>query len=134
MNINKSLINSAISEAKKSTFDFRLGAIIYKKSKIISRGCNHQHRYRRKLHPKYQNWIGTIHAEAECILTANKPLKNTTMLVVRLGGSDNLLLAKPCIYCQDYINNTGIKRVIYSISNNSFGIIERGNYCGKVEI
>ena len=52
-------IDLAVEEAKKSTFvrsndrSFRVGAIIFKGKRILSRGFNFAHRSAKKLHPQF---------------------------------------------------------------------------------
>jgi deoxycytidylate deaminase len=109
-------IKVAINESKKSDYKVKLGAVIFDKKKIISIGYNSLRNYR-KLHPKYQAWKGSIHAEIDAILKSRKDLKGCTMIVIRINNSDELRMAKPCKKCMKYIRDVGIKKIIYSISN-----------------
>ena len=112
----------AIEEACKSKHYPRVGAIIFDKSKIISRGYNHPHRSVRHLKRKFQKWPNSIHAEVAAIIAAKTDLKNLSMLVVRINKNNQLRMSKPCQYCTMYMEYVGIKKVYYSI--NEYPYIE----------
>lgn len=114
------IINLAIDEAKKSTYRFRIGCVIFDKKTVISKAFNSVHKARKKLHPMYQKWPGSVHAELDCIIKARRNLKGTSMLVVRLNRKDNLRLAMPCSHCFKYIDHVGISRVYYSTNEEMF--------------
>lgn len=106
----------AIEEATKSSYKIKLGAVIFSGKKVISTGYNGVGRSARNLHPRFQNWHGSIHAEVDAILKAKTDLKRTKLLVVRYSPvSKNLLLAKPCFYCESYMRYVGIRKVYFSI-------------------
>lgn len=121
MNLN-SLINIAVEEAKKSEFRIQVGCVIYDKKKILSLGHNEMRNFR-KLHPKFQSWVGSVHAEIAAIINARKDLRGSSLLVVRVNSKNQLRLSKPCENCQKYIDYVGIKKVYYSISEYPY-IIE----------
>ncbi len=134
INIPNNIIKKAVNEAEKADFQFRLGSVIFKNSRIISFGHNNGNRFRRNLKPEYTRWNGSLHAEVACILNAKEPLYNLNMLVIRLGSKGEFRIAKPCEHCFKYIKNIGIKKVIYSIDNSHFGIIDRRNFDFSDEI
>ena len=134
INIPQKIIKQAVREAKKASFQFRLGAVIFKNNKIISSGHNNGNKFRRNLKPEYTRWPNSLHAEVACILNAKEPLYNLNMLVVRLGMRGEFRISKPCECCMNYINNIKLKRVIYSIDNNHFGIIDKTNFLNCDEI
>ena len=114
--LNKRIIETAILEARKSTYEHRVGCVIFKKSKIISTGHNYAQKKRKNLHPKYQKWEGSVHAEVDAIINAKTNLKGCSLLVVRINRKDEFRLSCPCKECQKYINHVGIKNVFYSIN------------------
>lgn len=69
-----------------------------------------------------------VHAEAKSILKAGHGAK--LLIVVRVFADNTLALAKPCNSCQRLIKQYKVKKVIYSISNNEFGVW----YPGKEKI
>jgi deoxycytidylate deaminase len=109
-------LKQAIDEAQKSEHKQKMGAIIFDKSKIISKGFNHPQRSVKHLKKKFQRWPGTVHAEVDAILKAKSNLKNLSMLVVRINNKNQLRLARPCRWCQMYLEYVGIKKVYYSIN------------------
>lgn len=67
------------------------------------------------------------HAEVNVLkkfLKRKKQLKKAVIYVVRvLNKDDSLGLSKPCSGCMQAIEAAGLKRVVYSISDNEYGII-----------
>lgn len=131
---NSGMIKSAVKQAKKVDHQFKLGAVIFDKSKIVSEGKNTAQRSKRKLHPRYMKWSGSLHAEQDAVLNAFTDLKGLEMLVVRIGKSGDFRLAKPCEHCMKYLNKIGLKRVYYTIDNTNFGVIERRNFLDSDQI
>lgn len=120
-------VDLAISEALKSNYKIKIGAVIFNGRRVISTGHNAAHRSARKLHPRYQNYKGSVHAEVDAILKARTDLRRMKILVVRYSPrSKNLLLAKPCRLCEEYLRHVGIKKVFYSI--NTYPYIEECVY------
>jgi deoxycytidylate deaminase len=109
-------IKQAIEEANKSEHQHKVGAIIFDKSRIISKGFNHPQRHVRHLKRKFQRWPGTVHAEVDAIIKAKTNLRNLSMLIVRINKKNQLRLSKPCKWCQMYLEYVGIKKIYYSIN------------------
>ncbi|MCK9439748.1 MAG: deaminase [Candidatus Caldatribacteriota bacterium] len=121
MQLNR-FIKLAVEEAKKSDHKQRIGAIIFDKSKIISKGFNSSQKSVKHLKKKFQRWPGTVHAEVDAIIKARTDVKGLSMIVIRINNFNQLKLAKPCKWCQMYIKYVGIKKVIYSL--NEFPYLE----------
>ena len=115
MILNKKLIDLAIDTAKKSTHHYRVGCVIFDKKRIISTGYNSSLKSAKKLHPKFQKWEFSVHAEAAAILNARTDLSKCSMLVIRINNDNQFRLAKPCRWCEAYIRYVDIKKVFYSI-------------------
>lgn len=111
----KTLISLAVDEAKKSECHVRVGCIIFDKKRILSSGFNEM-RNHKKLHPRFQSWKGSVHAEVNTILKAKTDLSNSCLIVVRINRKNELRLSKPCRDCMKYIEYVGIKKIFYSIS------------------
>lgn len=111
----KGMIQIALDEAKSSDFRIKMGCVIFSKKKVLSTGKNGM-RNRIKLHPKFQKFKGSIHAEVDTIISARKDLKGSTLLVIRINNKGEFRLSKPCGECMKYIQYVGIKKLIYSIS------------------
>ncbi|MFA5025415.1 MAG: hypothetical protein WC503_02840 [Candidatus Shapirobacteria bacterium] len=116
------LIKRAIQETKKSSHEvFRFGVVIFNKNKILSTGTN-SIRAARNLHPRFFRWPGSVHAEAAAILNAKTDLSGSSMFIIRVNRVGDLMYARPCEHCLKYIKEVGIKKIIYSISNDEFGV------------
>ena len=101
-------IQHAIEEAKRSQQNFKHGAILVKKNKMISSGHN-------KVTKKCPSHMFSIHAEMAAIKQSSDSngLANTHIYVVRINN-DGLADSKPCINCQHFMKLHGISRVFYS--------------------
>ena len=93
-------IDIIIEESKLSlnSRDVPIGAIIVKDGVLISSACNTRE--------KDQNVLG--HAEINCILKAQKNLKNWN-----LNGCDMYVSLKPCSMCAEIIKQSRIDNVYY---------------------
>lgn len=120
---NSSILKKAIQVAKQSDHPtHRMGAVVFNKKTIISSARNYSNRSVKHLLPKFQSWKTSIHAEIAAVLIARRDVRGCSMLVVRINKKGDLLLAKPCEKCQDYMDFVGIKTVYYSTQE---GKIER---------
>jgi pyrimidine deaminase RibD-like protein len=102
-----------IKVASSSTYgQFLHGAVIEKGGAIICDGIN--------------TVKGHTHAEAAAIDRANKANEDSTygatLYTARITKS-RIALGKPCDRCMMKIRSAGIKKVIYSIDNNTWGTI-----------
>ena len=102
MNIDN-VIKEAVKQSRKTEYNFKLGAVIFNRHRIISAGYNRV----------YYN--GSNCAETLAIRKAPpKLLRGTTILVCRVNNSGSFGMAKPCNRCMKLIIKSGIKKVIYS--------------------
>ncbi len=103
----------ALEEVKKSTYRFRVAAVIFKGKRIISVAHNE---VRSNSVPKWLNYYdNALHAEAAAILKSKKrDLRGYSILVIRIGKKGDLILSKPCEKCQEFIEYSGIKNIYYS--------------------
>ena len=112
--MNANFIFEALEESKKSTHRVRIGAVIYNKGSLISRGYNQPFRSVKSVHPFARRWKTSLHAEVSAILNAKRDLKGCSITVVRLNRASEIKIGKPCSHCLDYIDYVGIKRVFFS--------------------
>ena len=115
MIVKQSLINLAIEEANKGDHRQKVGCVLFDKKVILSKGHNTSQKSSRKLHPKFQRWPHSVHAEVDSILKARKDLKGSSLLVIRVNSKQQFRLSKPCLNCMKYIEYVGIKKIFYSI-------------------
>lgn len=120
MNVTKKftfspILKLAIEEAKKSNHAHQVAAVIFKGKRIIA--VAHNSVRSNKIPHKFKNFLESSHAECHAIIKAKRNLKDYDILVVRLGKTGNLLLAKPCEFCQEFIEYVEIRNVYYSDNN-----------------
>ena len=115
----------AISEAEKSQHKQRVGAVIFKGKRVISKGYNHSERCVRSITKEFCRWPWSIHAEVDSILKARCDLRGTSMLVVRINQKGELRLAMPCQHCLNYISYVSIRHLYFSTSEN--GVLEKSS-------
>lgn len=110
--------------------NFRLGAVVVKSGRVLSQGVNVKGRTQ-YTPPRRES----IHAEVNA-LRGLSDCEGTTVYVARLDAFDRLALAKPCEHCVEHMLENGVKRVVFSISENdadSFSVssVEWGRLVSK---
>ena len=102
---------------------FRLGAVLVSpKGHVVSKGYNSY-----KTHPllsKHTEWPYLCAETCALIRYGLDNCMDHTLYVCRCGRNGGLRMAKPCEVCQWFIKEAGIKRVYYSIDDNSYGTME----------
>lgn len=121
-------INLSLDLAAKSTYRFRLGAVITSGGRVKGSGYS-----------KYKNTPGNMHEDhvKKCSVHAemdalrdfsnsnffNKsPLKRATIFVARLDKAAHPVLAKPCSRCTSTLLHSGITKFIWTIDESRCGI------------
>jgi len=109
----KSIIKHASRISEKSTFRFKLGAVIFKGNRIISTGYNQN-----KSHPLPRRHFefGTIHAEIDALLHSVQSVDGCDIYVFRKNRFGSAM-ARPCSMCQEILREYGIKTAYFSIKN-----------------
>jgi len=143
MNIPSMLIDAVVNEARKVPINelvgnFRLGALIFNRTRIISKGYNRRitiDRVDRFITSEYIKWpsdthtsenIISIHAEMMALMKGNgDDICGANIIVVRLNKHDEFRNARPCNNCMAHLKLAGIKTVIYSIAKYPYFIKER---------
>lgn len=119
MAIKKWVLRSVIKVAESSTYDvFRHGAVIEKGGSIIASGVNSS----KATAPKVN--VYSTHAEVDAINAAGDDnCIGASLYVARVArGKNKIANSKPCKRCMAYIMTKGIKRIIYSISDNEWAV------------
>ena len=116
------ILKKAIEEAKLSTHQHRVAAVIFKGKRIISSAHNEVRS--NKIPYRFKNFLESAHAETQAIIKARRSLSEYDMLVIRLGKNDQLMLAKPCEFCEEFIDYVSIRNVYYS-DNNQIILMDR---------
>jgi tRNA(Arg) A34 adenosine deaminase TadA len=130
-------IDMALSFARAYDHDPKLTAIltamIVSGGRVLSVGFNRRKPSGNGLQEYYKTnpFCNSIHAEVDAVLSARKKidLRGSKMYIVRRQRGDTIenpkiALAKPCTMCQAVLYSYGIKRAMYTISNNEYGIMK----------
>lgn len=117
MSLPAGVLKKAIVAAQSSTYyPYKVGAVIFKANKIIADGENGI-RFCQRIAKKFKKFENSLHAEQNAIIKAmnrGRNLSGYSMLVIRLNGSGNLSLGRPCEMCMNFIKFVGIKTIYYS--------------------
>ena len=65
------------------------------------------------------NRNGLVHAESKVIRKAGR---GCTLYIVRVAANNKMTMGKPCQICQRVIKQNKVKKVVYSISENEYGV------------
>lgn len=108
----------AISEAAKSNYIFKHGAISFNRGKPVGKGFNNT-----EIHgglARNYGYFGGRHAEVQALQNVQKA---DTLLIVRIRrGDKKLSMSRPCDKCLKYLRDKGVKKVWFS---NWSGEIEK---------
>lgn len=112
MNITK-YIQQAQQYASLSNFgEYKIGAIIVKGGKVLSRGHNKSSGKIHTFNVKYNMDLWSLHAEMEAILNC-KDARGATIFVGGEKRNGNPINCKPCKNCMIILKHSGIKNVFY---------------------
>jgi len=107
-------LDKARQESLKSSYKYRLGAVLVRKGKIISRGYNKISHNPLKF---FRKWDNSIHAEIDCIIKAPyEMVEGSTLYIFRELKTGELAMARPCEFCLAYIHYRKLKKIVYTIS------------------
>jgi deoxycytidylate deaminase len=117
--ISDSILDLAIQTAASSPSKRRIGAVLLKKSRVISTAVNLE----KKSHPfqaKLAKKVGMdpkiyLHAEVHALIRARDDAD--TIVIARLDRRGQLRMSRPCACCSLAIQEAGIAKVYYSTDN-----------------
>ena len=130
----RSALDLAIEEASAAGSNFRHGAVCFKRGAIYGFGHNDnnkviswarapQARVENK-NFKCQDKYFSTHAEIAALHNVNADcVVGSTLLVVRITKSNELALSEPCSKCLFVLKKRGIRKCIFSIGPDIFGIL-----------
>jgi deoxycytidylate deaminase len=124
-NKKRKLFAIAAKIANSSTYHkHHHGAILIKGGKIVNTSCNKSQHCEFAERFRDEPGYGTIHAELGCILGLPRKLTiGTSILVVRVSQDGNWKLSKPCSMCEKCLKYVGVIRVLYSVDNHLYGML-----------
>ena len=112
------ILKLAIEEAETVSYRFRVGAVLFKGSRILASGHNGIRSSR--IHPLHKQYNNSLHAEQNAILNIKdwSTLKGCSILVVKISKTRGVFsMARPCEMCQDLLRHVGIKSMYYTNGN-----------------
>ena len=104
--------------------DYKHGAVLVKGGSVINASCNKNRlvSFGSRFCTEHDG-IATLHAELGAILGLERTVtEGATLYVARIGKDGGYRLSKPCSMCTAAMQHVGIKRVFWSIDNNSCGM------------
>jgi deoxycytidylate deaminase len=104
--------------------DYKHGAVLVKGGSVINTSCNKNRlvSFGSRFCTEHDG-IATLHAELGAILGLDRTVtEGATLYVARIGKDGGYRLSKPCSMCSGAMQHVGIKRVFWSIDNNSCGM------------
>lgn len=113
-NTRKSFLALAQRIAANSEQRHRHGAVIVKSGRVVGAGYN-----KRRNHPSVvmegrHRIDSAVHAEAAALADAGNNTRGALLFVARVNNNGKPLLSKPCEQCEQLIEQSGIKEVIWS--------------------
>ena len=114
MPITSGIIKLCLLESEKSNYRFKIGAVVFKGSRILSSG--HNEIRSSNIPSKHKLYNNSVHAEQAALLGTDwNKLKGCSILVMRCSKTKgNLSNAKPCPLCQKLLAHIGIRNIYYS--------------------
>ena len=110
--------------AESSSYSLhRHGAVLVKGGSVLNWSAN-QNKVQRRAHRFRSHGCGhaTHHAELGAVLgVARDKTTGSDVYVVRISKKGSLLMSKPCEMCQELLRHVGVKRVFYSIDDETMG-------------
>jgi deoxycytidylate deaminase len=117
--MSSTAMNLALSMAGKAENPkWRLGSVLWRGGSVIACGYN-----KRRNDPVFieddKHYECSVHAEIDAIKRAKKP-EGATIYVARITPAGAQALAKPCCRCQKAIKDAGIKKIVFTTSENTW--------------
>ena len=105
----KKFVDLAIQAAKKSFSQFKHGAVVVRRNKVLGIGNN-------QLLPGNKS----VHAEKDAILNSIKRWKNISgscIYIIRIDSNGNFKISKPCLMCAKLLLKLKISSAYYSTND-----------------
>jgi deoxycytidylate deaminase len=116
-NREKAFLSVARYLASKSLARQRHGAIVVKGGSVIGTGFNKDRNHPDNVSPEHIKAHCSVHAEIEAIRDAGWNVRGAVLYVARINNHGEDRYSKPCDRCTVVIEETQIKKVIYTRSD-----------------
>lgn len=117
-NREKAFLSVARYLATKSESRHRHGAIVVKGGSVIGTGYNKDKNHPDYVSPEHIKSHCSVHAEVDAIRDAKWRVKGAVLYVARVNNHGQDRNSKPCDRCMVIIEETQIKKVIYTGSDD----------------
>lgn len=114
----KAFLSVARYLASKSESRQRHGAVIVKGGSVIGTGFNKDRNHPDIVSPEHIKSHCSVHAEVDAIRDAKWNVKGAVLYVARVNAQGKDRNSKPCDRCMVVIEETQIKKVIYTGSDD----------------
>ncbi len=119
-NREKAFLSVARYLASKSDARQKHGAIVVKGGSVLGTGYNKDRNHPDNVSPEHIKTHCSVHAEVEAIRDAGWNVKGAVLYVARVNRFGEDRYSKPCDRCTVVIEETQIKKVIYTGSENDY--------------
>ena len=117
MGVTTGILRRTMDVAEKSEYyPYKVGAVVFKGSRILSEGTN-AIRGCARVSSEYKKFCHTLHAEQDALSKLPpETVKGASIIVIRINNNaaGKISMGKPCEHCQKMIEELGIKNVYYS--------------------
>lgn len=111
---DKAYLNVARYFATKSSARNTHGAVIVKGGRVVGTGFNRNRNHPMIVSPERIKTDCSTHAEESAIRDAGYDVKNAVIYVARVNRHGEDRDSEPCPRCLNLINQSGIKRIVYT--------------------
>ena len=111
---DKAFLSVARYFATKSNARNTHGAVVVKGGRVVGTGYNRNRNHPMIVSPEHIKTNCSVHAEESAIRDAGYDVKNAVIYVARVNKHGEDRDSKPCPRCLTLINESGIKRIIYT--------------------
>ena len=118
-NSEKAYLSAARYFASKSKSRRMHGAVVVKSGRVIGTGFNKDRNNPYYVSPEHIKTHCSVHAEVDAIRDANWNVRGAVLYVARVNNAGEDRNSKPCARCQVVIEETQIKKVIYTSGGES---------------
>ena len=122
-NSEQAFLSVARYFAAKSNSNKKHGAVVVKSGRVLGRGYNKDTNNPMSVSPEHIKTHCSRHAEIEAIRDANWNVDGAILYVARVNRQGQDRNSKPCKYCELVINETNIKKVIYTEMSSNVNFV-----------
>ena len=108
--------------ATKSSAKNTHGAIVVKGGRVVGTGYNKNRNNPHFVSPEHIKTDCSVHAERSAIKDAGYDVKNAVIYIARVNRHGEDRDSKPCSRCLKLIEESGIKRVVYTTQSRRVNV------------